>query len=149
MANLTTDNIKKILKDNNEFIFKRVKTDTGNIIKSAIEENNKFIFKKIDQSFKENNKVLVKRIDEVVNARLTEFSDSILETIDINRNEANEKFEVLNKKIDVISNDLTDVKQDIKFIRHDISDIGADMSNKPSRKQFEEFKSTFKNYPTV
>lgn len=100
-------------------------------------------------AFKENNKVLVKRIDEVVNARLTEFSDAILETIDTNRDEANQKFEVINKKIDVISNDLADVKQDIKFIRHDISDIEAEMSSKPSRKQFDEFKSSFKNYPTV
>lgn len=126
MATLTTDNIKKIL-----------------------EVNNKSIFKKIDESFKENNMILVKRIDEVVNARLTEFSDAILETIDINHDEASQKFEIVNKKIDVISNDLTDIKQDIKFIRHDISDIEADISNKPSRKQFEEFKSSFKNYPTL
>lgn len=119
MTTLTTDNIKKIL-----------------------EVNNKSIFKKIDQSFKENNKILVKRIDTVVNARLSEFSNAILHTIDANRDEANQKFEALSK-------DMKDVKQDIKFIRHDISDIEVEMSLKPSRKQFEEFKSSFKNYPAL
>jgi type I site-specific restriction endonuclease len=119
MANLTTNNIVKIL-----------------------EVNNKTIFKKIDESFKENNKILVKRIDEVVNARLSEFSDAILETIDVNRNEANQKFDNLSK-------DVAGLKQDVKFIHQDIKDIVSDMSDKPSRKQFETFKSSFKNYATL
>lgn len=100
-------------------------------------------------AFKENNKILVKRIDEVVNDRLTEFSDVILKTIDTNRNEANQKFDVVNEKIDSLSRDMTDVKQDIKFLHQDVKDIVTDMSNKPSRAQFETFKSSFKNYPTL
>ncbi|EKE05780.1 MAG: hypothetical protein ACD_19C00176G0002 [uncultured bacterium] len=93
-------------------------------------------------AFKENNKVLVKKIDEVVNARLSEFSDVILETIDTNRNEANQKFAEL-------SSDMKNVKQDIKFMHQDLKDIVTDMSDKPSRAQFETFKSSFKTYPTV
>lgn len=127
MANLTTDNLKQILESNNKVLLKQVKINTKNSIKTAI---------------KENNKILVKQIDKVVNSRLSEFSDVILETIDTNSNEENQKFDVLSK-------DISDVKQDIKFIRHDISDIEAEMSNKPSRKQFEEFKSKFDNYPMV
>lgn len=107
-------------------------------LSTALQKNNETIFKYI----KQNNKVLVKRIDQVVHARLSEASDAILHTIDANRDEANQKFETLSK-------DMKDVKQDIKFIRHDISDIEAEMSLKPSRKQFEEFKSKFDNYPTL
>lgn len=126
--------LKVAFKENNEFIFKRVKKDTALTIKSAIEAN---------------NKILVKQIDKVVNDRLSEFSDAILETIDINRNEANQKFETAHQKIDNLSNDVADLKQDVKFLHQDVKDIVTDISDKPSRKQFETFKSSFKNYPVL
>lgn len=119
--------LKVAFKENNEFIFKRVKKDTALTVKSAIESN---------------NKILVKQIDKVANERLSEFSDAILETIDVNRNEANQKFNNLSK-------DMAGLKQDVKFIHQDVKDIVTDMSDKPSRKQFESFKSSFKNYPVL
>lgn len=119
--------LKVAFKENNEFIFKRVKKDTALTVKSAIESN---------------NKILVKQIDKVANERLSEFSDAILETIDVNRNEANQKFNNLSK-------DMAGLKQDVKFIHQDVKDIVTDMSDKPSRKQFESFKSSFKSYPVL
>ncbi len=138
--------------------------DLRNELKVALKENNRI-----------NNKILVKRIDKVVNDRLSEFSDAILETIDTNRNETNQKFDNLSK-------DVAGLKQDVKFIHQDVKDIVSDMSveethdltvgvsshyglcplsqnstflrtgfcsDKPSRKQFETFKSSFENYPVL
>jgi len=107
-------------------------------LKIAFKENNDFIFKYI----KGNNNVLIKRIDSTIHKRLSEASDAILQTIDTNHNEANQKFNKLSK-------DVRDVKQDIRFLHQDFKDLETELSNKPSKKQFEEFKSKFDNYPTV
>src|SRR3989339_892374 len=101
-------------------------------LKTAFKENNDFIFKYI----KSNNNVLIGRIDTTIHKRLSEFSDVVLETIDINHNETNQK-------INDLSKDMKDVKQDIKFLHQDFKDLETELSNKPSRKQFEELKSRF------
>ncbi len=108
-------------------------------LKTAFKENNDFIFKYI----KSNNNVLIGRIDTTIHKRLSEFSDVVLETIDINHNETNQKFNETNQKINDLSKDMKDVKQDIKFLHQDFKDLETELSNKPSRKQFEELKSRF------
>ena len=134
MTPLTTDNLKDILKQNNESLLKISRND----LKQALKENNEI-----------NNKVLFKHIDKIVNDRLTEFSDVILETIDTNRDETNQKFEMVNQNVTNLSSDVKDIKQDIKFVRQDIKDLGDELSNRPSRSQFEELKTKFDNYLTV
>lgn len=111
-------------------------------LKITFKENNNFIFKHVDKAFKQNNQILFKRIDKTVHNRLSEASDAILHTIDTNRDEANQKFEEVIKKVDKLSTD-------VKFMHQDLKDIVTDMSDKPSRKQFETFKSQFDNYPTL
>lgn len=120
--------------------------DLKNEFKSAFKTNNQVLMKgvrsEIKSAIQENNEVLVKRIDDVVYARLSEFSDVVIETIDTNRDEANQKFDLVIKKID-------DLSTDVKFMHQNLKDIVTDMSDKPSKRQFEDFKSSFKNYPTV
>ncbi len=115
MANLTIDNLKSVLKENNDVLMKEVKSE----IKSSIKENNKHI---------EN--------------LMGDMANTIL-------NGVQSMFDERDTKIEKLSKDILEVKSDIKFMHQDIKDIEAEMSDKPSRKQFEEFKSKFDNYPMV
>lgn len=119
MANLTTDNIKTILKENNKVLMKEVKNEIRDTVKTSEVSVKKYITEYVGDA-----------------------TDKILGTMQTMFNERD-------VKIDQLSKDMTDVKQDIKFMHQDIKDLEVDFSDKPSKHQFEEFKSKFKNYTTL
>ena len=97
--------------------------------------------KDVNDVVKGNNKYLENLMGDMANTILNGVQSMFDERDIVLKDHTN--------KLDKLSNDITDVKQDIKFLHQDVKDIVTDMSDKPSRAQFETFKSKFDNYPTV
>jgi hypothetical protein len=122
MSSLTTENINGILEGNNKSLLKEVKSG----IRTAIKANNKYL---------EN--------------LIGDMANTILNGVQSMFDERDITLKKHTSKLDELSKNMIEVKQEIKFIHQDIKDLEVDFSDKPSRKQFEEFKSSFKNYPVV
>lgn len=123
--------------------------DLRNELKVAFKENNKALMKEVKTEIRGTVKATEVSLKKYIGKYVGDATDNVLGTMQEMFDERDVTLKDHTNKLDKLSKDMTDVKQDIKFIRQDIKDLNVDFSDKPSRKQFEEFKSSFKNYPMV
>lgn len=130
--------LKVAFKENNKSLMKEVKSD----IKSAIKENTEVLIKEVRKEIRGTVKASELSLKKYVGEYVGDATEKVTGAMQ-------EMFDERDVKINQLTVSVDNVKRDVKFMHQDIKDIVTDMSDKPSRKQFETFKSSFSNYPTV
>lgn len=124
---------------------------------AVLKEELKGLREELKVAFKENNKSLMKEVRKEIRGTVKKSEISLKKYMGEYVGDATEKvigamqemFDERDVKINQLTVSLDDVKRDVKFMHQDIKDLEVDFSDKPSKRQFEEFKSKFDNYPTL